>query len=110
MSSALVALVTARKRTIRSAAAPDFPSNVAAASEAGRPSEIAFCESGASMGIKLLDSGSCDGELAAGTAEKATAASPSVVENANGTANLCLDQRCRHTLVKKRQLTTPNHQ
>jgi hypothetical protein len=89
MSSALVALVTAKKRTIRSAAAPDFPSNVAAASEAGRPSEMASCESGASRGIKLPDSGSCDEELAAGTAEKATAESPSVVENTNGIANLC---------------------
>lgn len=98
MSSALVALVTAKKRTIRSAAAPDCPSNVAAASEAGRPSEMALSESGASRGIKLLDSGSCDEELAAGTAEKATAASPSVVENTNGIANLRLvrnDSACR---------------
>jgi len=92
ISSALVALVTARKRTTRSATAPDCPSKVAAASEAGRPCEMASCESGASRGMKLLDSGSCDEELAAGTAEKATAASPSVVENANGIANLQLNQ------------------
>jgi len=91
MSSALVALVTARKRTISNAAAPDCPSNVAAATEAGRPSEMAACESGASKGVKLLDNGSCEVEFAAGTAERATAASPSVVENANGIANLIVD-------------------
>lgn len=92
MSSALVALVTARKRSTSSATAPDCPSNVAAATEAGRPAEMAACESGASNGVKLLDNGSCDKEFAAGTEERATAASPSVVENAKGMENLTVNQ------------------
>ena len=44
MSSALVAEVTAKKRRMRTAAAPDLPRSAAAADGAGRPAETSASE------------------------------------------------------------------
>jgi hypothetical protein len=72
MSSALVALVTAKNSKISSAAAPPLPSNAEAAAEAGRPADT-------SAGERIRMSGS---------PLKATAARPIVVAIVNGMANL----------------------
>lgn len=71
MSSALVALVTARKSTIRIIAAPPFPRSAAAAAGAGRPAETS-----AAVRLRIAPS-LC----------KATADKPRVVLNMNGIAN-----------------------
>ena len=63
ISSALVALVTAKKSKMSMMAAPDFPSKAAAAEGAGRPAET-------SAGVRCL---------MAGSPLSATAASPIVV-------------------------------
>ena len=72
MSSAEVADVTARKSTTRRAAAPDLPRMAAAAAGAARPAETSAAES-----VRM-----------SGSPRRATAASPSVVENMKGIANL----------------------
>jgi hypothetical protein len=71
INSAEQALVTAKKRTISKAAAPDFPSNADAAAAAGRPADT-------SAGVKTIESGPLS----------ATAARPSVVAKVKGMANL----------------------
>ena len=72
MSSAEVAEVTAKNKTIKTAAAPDLPNNAAAADGAGKPALTSF-------GRRTRMSGS---------SRSATAARPRVVENMNGIANL----------------------
>ena len=72
ISSAEVADVTAKNRTMSNAAAPDFPRRAAAAADAGRPAETS---AGVSLSI-------------AGSLRSATAARPRVVENMNGIASL----------------------
>jgi hypothetical protein len=67
--------VTARKRRISIAAAPDFPSNADAAAGAARPADT-------SAGVRTL---------MAGSLRKATAARPRVVASVNGMANLHKD-------------------
>ena len=72
ISSALLALVTAKKSRTRTAAAPLRPSRAEAAAEAGRPAET-------SCAVRIF---------MAGSPRRATAASPRVVANVNGIANL----------------------
>ena len=72
ISSADVAEVTARKRRIKRAAAPDFPRRALAAAAAGRPADTSAGERG------FMD----------GSPRRATAARPRVVANVNGIANL----------------------
>ena len=72
MSSAEVAEVTAKNKTIRRAAAPDLPNKAAAADGAGRPALTSWGERGRMLG----------------SSRSATAARPRVVENMNGIANL----------------------
>jgi len=72
MSSAEVAEVTAKNKTTRSAAAPDFPNNAVAAAGAGKPAFTSF-------GGRARMSGS---------SRSATAARPRVVDHMNGIANL----------------------
>jgi hypothetical protein len=72
MSSAEVAEVTAKNKTMRTAAAPDFPNKAAAADGAGKPALTS-----AGRRTRML-----------GSSRSATAASPRVVENMNGIANL----------------------
>lgn len=83
ISSAEQALVTARKSRTRRVAAPAFPSKAAAAAAAGRPAET-------SAGVRILMSGS---------PRRATAASPRVVANVKGIANL--GKRINHHNSKK---------
>ena len=72
MSSAEVAEVTAKNKTIRTAAAPDLPNKAAAADGAGKPALTSMGER-----TRML-----------GSPRSATAARPRVVENINGIANL----------------------
>jgi hypothetical protein len=72
ISSALVALVTAKKRSTKIAAAPLRPRRAEAAAEAGRPAET-------SAGVRAF---------MAGSPWRATAARPMVVANVKGIANL----------------------
>ena len=72
MSSAEVAEVTAKNRTMRTAAAPDFPNKAAAADGAGKPALTSLGKR-----TRML-----------GSPRRATAARPRVVENMNGIANL----------------------
>lgn len=74
MSSAEVALVTAKKSNTSIAAAPDLPRRAAAAEGAGRPADT-------SDALRTRISGS---------PFRATAANPSVVANVNGIANLLI--------------------
>lgn len=120
INSALVALVTAKNRRISNAAAPLFPRSVAAATDAGRPAEISAFDKVGRRGMNPLEAGLFTGDEDAGTALRATAASPRVVAIVNGMANLsvmnnrngelttrnlprkatdeiCLDRRCRPT-------------
>ena len=83
MSSADVAEVTAKNKTTRTAAAPDFPNKAAAAEGAGKPALT-------SLGRRTR---------MAGSSRSATAARPRVVENMNGIANLL------PTLISKRRCT-----
>lgn len=72
MSSAEVAEVTAKNKTMRTAAAPDLPNSAAAADGAAKPALT-------SAGVRVR---------IAGSPPRATAARPRVVENMNGMANL----------------------
>ena len=72
MSSVEVAEVTAKNKMIRTAAAPDLPNKAAAADGAGNPALTS-----AGRRTRIL-----------GSSWSATAASPRVVENMNGIANL----------------------
>ena len=72
MSSADVALVTARNKSTSIAAAPDEPNSAAAADGAGSPAETS-----AVLNTRI-----------SGSFFNATAANPSVVANVNGIANL----------------------
>ena len=72
ISSAEVAEVTAKNKTIKIAAAPDWPSNAAAADGAGKPALTSL-----GRRTRML-----------GSSRSATAARPRVVENMNGIANL----------------------
>lgn len=80
MSSADVALVTAKNRRTSIAAAPDLPSNAAAADGAGRPADTS-----AALRERML-----------GSPCNATAASPSVVANVKGMANLYFSLNFSH--------------
>lgn len=91
MSSADVAEVTARKSRINNATAPDLPRSAAAAAAAGRPA----------------DTSAGDRTFISGSPRKATAASPSVVANVNGIANLERYYSCTHDF-KRATLTMPN--
>ena len=72
ISSAEVALVTAKNKRTSMAAAPDLPRRAAAAEGAGRPAETSAADR---IGIS-------------GSPRKATAARPKVVAKVNGIANL----------------------